>query len=257
MAYVAITLADLRVGMTQRWDSAVFWTDEEARLAINEALRDWNLLVGRWARRVALSTGAGTVEYAVGTTLLYSARVSMLSGLPLHPSSLIELDLARPTWRSETTASGGSVPTIPTIWAPVSLQRIAIWPATAAGGVNNLLIDGVSATPVLVEDADFVDLGEELHDPLLDYALHVAAFKEGGARWQATLPYFYTLLQLAAQENSLLKVSKSFRRFAGLDRRRDLTPTQGIPTQIDRLASALETQAEGTTLDRVKQALKE
>jgi len=239
MAYTTTTLAQLKVGMTQRWDDAVFWTDEEARLAINEALRDWNLMVGRWSRRLTLSTAAGTVEYALGATLIYGSRVKV-GTVPLHPTSLLELDLGRPTWRSETTASGGAVPTTPTLWAPVSIQRIAIWPATAGVGVNNLIVDGVAATPVLIENGDTVDIGEELHDPLLDYALHVAAFKEGGARWQATMAYFTAFLQAAAQENSLLKANKAFRRFAGLDRRRDLQPTKGGPTQLDGIVQMVK-----------------
>ena len=238
MAYTTTTLAQLKVGMTQLWDDAVFWTDDEARLAINEALRDWNLMVGRWQRRLTLSTAAGTVEYALGATLIYGSRVKV-GTVPLTLTSTLELDLGRPTWRQETTASGGDVPTTPILWAPISLQRIAIWPATAALGVNNLLIDGVANTPVLVEDGDTVDMGEELHDPLLAYALHVAAFKEGGARWQATLPSFTAFLQLAAQENSLLKANKAFRRFAGLDRRRDMQPTKGGSTQLDGLGQSV------------------
>lgn len=239
MAYTTTTLADLTIGMAERWDDAVFWTAEEARLAINEALRDWNLLVGRWARRLILSTGAAQVEYALGATLLYSARVKV-GTRPLVSTSILELDLGMPTWRSETTASGGAVPPFPILWAPISLQRIAIWPATAGVGVNNLIVDGVAATPVLNEDADTVDLGEELHDPLLDYALHVAAFKEGGARWQATLPYFIAFLQAAAEENAMLKSSKAFRRFAGLDRRRDLQPIRGVATQLDPIIQSLK-----------------
>jgi hypothetical protein len=239
MAYTTTTLAQLKVGMTQRWDDAVFWTDEEARLAINEALRDWNLMVGRWSRRRTLSTAAATVEYALGATLIYGTRVKV-GTVPLVSTSLLELDLGRPTWRSETTATGGDVPTTPILWAPVSIQRIAIWPATAGVGVNNLIVDGVAATPVLVENGDTVDIGEELHDPLLDYALHVAAFKEGGARWQATMPYFTAFLQAAAQENSLLKANKAFRRFAGLDRRRDLQPTKGGPTQLDGIVQTVK-----------------
>jgi hypothetical protein len=220
--------------MEQQWDGSVFWTEEEARLAINEALREWNLLVGRWSTSVTLSTGAGTVEYATGATLLYNTRVK-IDGAPLIVASTLEMDLAHPTWRGETTASGGAVPTTPIHWAPISLQRIAIWPAKAVAGINDLVVSGVAATPVLVEDGDTVDLGEELHDPLLGFALHVAAFKEGGPRWQATLPYFTTFLKTAAQENSLLKASKAFRRFAGLDRRRDMHPTKGEPTLIDDL----------------------
>lgn len=234
MAYTVVTLAQLKVGMSQRWDAAAFWTPEEARLAINEALRDWNLLVGRWRRTLTLSTGAGTVEYALGATMIYGARVKV-DAAPLIVTSLLELDLGRPTWRGETTASGGDVPTVSTLWAPVSLQRIAIWPATAGAGLNNLIVEGVANTPVLVEDADFIDLGEELHDPLLDYALHVAAFKEGGPRWRATLPQFHAFLQLAAQENGLLKANRAYRRFAGLDRRRDMQKTKDVPTEIDGL----------------------
>ena len=235
MAYTTVTLARLKIGMAERWDDVAFWTEEEARLAINEALREWNLLVGRWSTSVTLSTGAGTVEYATGATLLYNTRVKV-NGAPLIAASTLEMDLARPSWRRETTASGGDVPTTPIHWAPISLQRIAIWPATAGIGVNNLIVSGVAATPVLVEDGDTVDLGEELHDPLLDFALHIAAFKEGGARWQATLPYLTEFLKMAAQENSLLKASKAFRRFAGLDRRRDLHPTKDESTLIDSIA---------------------
>ena len=232
--YTTTTLATLKTGMEERYDGSIFWSEEEARLAINEALREWNLLVGRWSTSVTLSTGAGVVEYATGATLLYNARVKV-AGVPLIVASTLEMDLARPTWRGETTASGGDVPTLPVHWAPISLQRIAIWPATAAAGVNNLIVSGVAATPVLVEDGDTVDLGEELHDPLLDFALHIAAFKEGGARWQATMPYMVEFLKMAAQENSLLKASKAFRRFAGLDRNRDLHKTLGGPTEIDKL----------------------
>jgi hypothetical protein len=238
MAYTTVTLADMTILMQDRWDGAVFWTAEEARLAINEALRDWNLLVGRWRADQTISTGAGTVEYALAASLIYGTRVKLVTGAPLFPTSVLELDLGRPTWRSETTASGGAVPTTPTLWAPISLQRIAIWPATAGGGSNNLIVQGIAATPVLVEAADTVDLGEEIHDPLLDYALHVAAFKEGGPRWRATLPAFQTFLRLAAQENSLLKASQAYRRFAGLDRRRDMQPTKDVPTQIDGLGEA-------------------
>lgn len=235
MPYTAVNLATLKIGMTERWDGSVFWTGEEARLAINEALRDWNLLTGRWRTRVTLSTSAGNPEVALGASMTYGMRVTLSTGAPLHPTSTLELDLGRPTWRRETTTSGGDVPTAPLLWAPQSLQRIVIWPATIGAGTNNLLADGVSATPVLVEDADTIDLGQELHDILLGYALHVAAFKEGGGRWRATLPDVSAFLKSAADENGLLKSSQAFRRAAGLDRRRDLQKPFAAPTQLDGL----------------------
>lgn len=235
MAYTSLTLADLKVRMQQRWDQSMFWQPEEARLAINEALRDWNLLTGRWRARKLLSTVAPiasvpVVTYALGATLTYGMRVRMTRAL--HPTSILELDLARPTWRRETVISGGAVPTIPTLWAPQSLQTIVIWPATNTAGTNDLLVDGVAATPVLVNDGSFVDVGDEIINYLVDFAVHVAAFKEGGPRWLATRPAFTAFLQAAAEENGLLKANQAFRRAAGLDRRRDLQKTHGIPNQI-------------------------
>ena len=87
-------------------------------------------------------------------------------------------------------------------------------------------------TPVLVAPTDLVDLGEEIIDVIADMALHVAAFKEAGDRWRATRPYFEAFLQAAADENSLLKHNQAYRRWAGLDRRRDLQPSTGAPNQL-------------------------
>lgn len=241
MPYSTSTLADLVAGLSQRTDGVVFWTPTEARLAINEALRDWNLLTGRWRRRVFLSSvapvaGVPVVEYALPATMTYGMRVVKVGGVPLVITSIWELDLARPTWRAETVASGGSVPTLPVLWAPMSLQRIVIWPAPAAAGTNDLLVDGVAATPVLIEDADLIDAGEEIVDLLTDYAVHILAFKEAGPRWRATSTFFQTFLQEAAEENGLLKANQQYRKWAGLDRRRDLQKTKDTPTAIDDTA---------------------
>ncbi len=236
MPHQTVSLAALKVGMQQRWDGAIFWTDDEARRAINEALRDWNFLVGRWHARATLNLVGGQVAYAVPTSLTFGARVKVVGVGPLTVTSTFELDHGRSQWRLETTATGGDVPTTPIHWAPEGLKTIDLWPAPASSQAGGLLIDGVAATPVLVNDGSFVDLGEELHDPLLDYALHLAAFKEGGPRWVATKEFFTTFLKLAAEENKLLKASRAYRTFAGLDRRRDLTPTRPGTTKLDKLS---------------------
>ena len=246
MPYTTVTLADLKVFLAARWDASVFWTDEEARLALNEALRDWNLLTGRWRVRILRSTAAATPEVSLPAALTYAMRIRLTAGPPLHPTSISEIDLGRPTWRSETTVSGGIVPTMPTLWAPLSLTQIAIWPSTAGVGVDNLLVDGVAATPVLLEDGDPVDLGDEVLDTVVDYALHCAVFKEGGPRWKATLPFFQTFLQAAAEENGLLKAHQAYRRMAGLDRKRDYARIREPGNQIQRLAAQI---AAGTPPD--------
>lgn len=225
MPYTTTTLADLQQLMVQRWDQVVFWTPEEARLALNEALREWNLLTGRWRTRVALSALAATPEIALPGVLTYAMRVITAAGAPVHPTSILELDLGEPQWRLQTAAA-------PTLWAPVSLTQIAIWPSYPAAASAALVCDGVMRTPVLVAPTDLVDLGEEILDVLTDMALHVAAFKEAGDRWRATRPYFETFLQAAADENALLNTNQAYRRYAGLDRRRDLQPSTGAPNQL-------------------------
>jgi len=240
MPFQVSTLAALQATLAQRVDGSVFWTPEEARLALNETLRDWNLLVGRWRATLTLSTaapaaGVPTVEYALGATLIYGTRVKVGSAPALTPTSIFELDYGRPSWRYETTATGGDVPTAPLLWAPISLQRIAIWPATATAGSNDLLVEGVAATPVLVHAGDFVDLSEAVVDLVVDFALHVLAFKEGGARFAATQDTLTDFLQAAAEENGLLKASQAFRRYAGLDRRRDLQKSKDAPNKVAEL----------------------
>jgi hypothetical protein len=237
MPYAVTTLATLQALMVQRWDTVVFWTTEEARLALNEALREWNLLTGRWRTRVTLTATGGVPEIALPSSMTYGMRVATASGWPLIPSSIAEFDLGRPSWRRETISSGGIVPGQPMIWAPVSLTQIAIWPALAVTTAAALSCDGVLATPILVNPTDTVDLGEEIIGVIVDFALHIAAFKEGAARWRATRPYFDTFLSAAAEKNALLKTHQAYRRFAGLDRTRDLQSAQSAPSQMQGVAA--------------------
>lgn len=238
MAYAAINLAELQVRLRAKRDGILQWTDEEGRLAINEALRTWNFLTGRWRRRAAQNTGIGTVEYALPATMIYGMRVTF-NGIPLTVTSVTELDLMRPSWRAELTTAGGLVPTVPTLWAPQSLQRIVIWPQAAAVVVNGLSADGVSATPVLTEDGDFIDLGQEFLDLFLNFCLHLLAFKIGGPTWIATKPFYIAFLQAAAEENGILKANQKFRRWAGLNRRIDLSKAKGEPNKLTTLVQSL------------------
>ena len=236
MAYLTTTLADLKALLVTRTDESVYWQSEEMRLALNEALREWNLWTGRWRRRVLLTTVIDQHAYTLPSTLSYGMAVR-LSGVALHPTSIYDLDVAQPQWRQQTAGAVG-VPTTPILWAPQSLTQLVCWPAPSASVVDALAVDGVSATPILVEDADTVDLGDELLDIVVDFSLHVLAFKEGGPRWRATLPAWQALLQAAAEENGRLKANQAFRRAAGLDYRRGQQPGHKRPNQLDQLEAS-------------------
>jgi hypothetical protein len=109
MPYTTYTLAALIGLLTGRWDGTPFWTGEEARLALNEGLRLWNLYTGTWTRRVVLSpTVIDQVWYAVPGTLTWAARLT-INGVPLGPPvGLADLDDGRPGWEAEHTATGGA-----------------------------------------------------------------------------------------------------------------------------------------------------
>lgn len=194
-----------------------FWDDQETLDATNEALLLWNLLTGNWHTTVSLPTVAGQYSYALPSSLLYRTRL-LVDGLPLSSSSREELNLGRPYWRTETTASGGDVPSRPMLFAPISLRQIYLWPADAVGG-RTLTIEGIAATPVLVTSGDVLDLGSEQEAVLLGMAQHILLFKKGGAAFQATQPLFQRFLAAAAEQNNRIRASTVYRTVMGLDRR--------------------------------------
>lgn len=222
------TRADLRERLADRYEDVPFWATEDADDALNEAFLLWNLLTGQWRTSVAIPAIAATWDYDLTQALVFGARVSY-NGQPLDVSSLWDLEQARPGWRAETTASGGDVPDRPMLWAPVSLLYIHVWPAVATT-TGTFLIEGVAATPQLLNDEQAVDLTEDLLTPLLDGALHVCAFSEGSDRFLATSAQWLSFLTAAVSHNSQLKSSAVCRRYLGLDRGRDFRPTRGAPT---------------------------
>lgn len=222
MPYQAVTLATLRTRLQHRYGASAFWSNEEARLALNEALRYWNLFTGRWRTRVTLATTAGTVWYSVPSSLVVNAQMAFGES-PMGFAALTGLDRARPNWEAETTATGGAVPTRPAVWSPAGWTRFAIWPADAVGGTT-LVIDGVRATPTLVLDADFVDLGESEHHALIGYALHVLSFKRGGEFLRSTLPLYAHFLQALADQNDRLRATSFYRTAMLMARDRVLRP---------------------------------
>jgi hypothetical protein len=214
MPHQQVTLAQLRASLQTTWEGVPFWTDTEATRALQEALRTWNLLTGQWRRLEILPAQVGEHLYALSSTMILPGRVNF-SSYPLDMSSVPALNNGRPAWRGETAGSSG-VPSRPSLWAPVGLARIAVWPAPASAEAT-FVVDGVRETPTLAADSDYVDLGQEEMGVIISEALHIAAFKEGGARWKATQSYHQDFLRSAAGKNGRLFASSLFRKAMGLD----------------------------------------
>lgn len=229
MPYTQRTLAQLQARMATEWDGSVFWTAEEARLALNETLRWYNLYTGVWKTRRPMPTVANQVRYTIDGAFVYNLRMTFRL-LPMDLASLAEMNNARPNWRAETTATGGDVPDRPTAYIPEGMSAFSIWPADAVGDVGppgSLLIDGIAQTPLLVAPGDFLDLGVEEEVALVGEAIHISAFKLRDARWRATAIKHRAFLMACLDKNSRLATSAYFREYLGLDRQKDEAPIRG------------------------------
>ena len=202
-----------------------FWRQDEATRILQEALRVFNCLTGFWRTRVDMGLGgpdtpgtvAGQVYYNTPAGLSYILRVEV-NEVPLASTNLYDLDYGQPTWESEVCTSTTS----PQAWAPVGFNQFAIWPASFAGA-ESLVVEGVQPAPVLASLAptDFVNLGQDELETILDYAQHIAQFKEGGQEFEASQIYLKEFLQEAGERNGVLKQSSKFRNWMGLtDRKR-------------------------------------
>jgi hypothetical protein len=228
MPYQITSLATLQARLADKWEGVPYWTNEEARLALNEGIRWWNLLTAYWKVRVVVVTNPLQTWYCLPTGMIYPLKLDFGS-IPMVQTDYLDIDLARPNWEAETTATGGGVPNLPTLWIPGATNLFAIWPADAAGN-RTIAMDGIKTAPVLQAPGDFIDLGEEAISALLGFALHVAAFKNGGERFRETLDYFKAFIALAAEENKRLLEVKAFRQLLGRMTRRDSNP--GPPTSV-------------------------
>lgn len=238
--YQQIRLSACRLRLSERVEGVLWWTPAEATRAINEALRIWSALTGFWRRPILVSTVPNDPFVAVPGTMVQPTTLTW-DGWPLERASLADFDWGIPNWRATTTATPGA-PDHPIYWAPISANLLAIYPADAYLSVQSthtFLVNGVSEAPQLVQDTDFLDLGEEHLDTLLGYAQHVLAFKIGGETLVASYPGWQRFLLAAAAFNQRLGASVSARKYLGLDQQRRLFPEARLLQTPADLAAAI------------------
>ena len=225
--YQQISLAQLQQALLQRVEGVPYWTPAEATRAINEAMRIYSACSGYWRTLISVPTIPNQHYVPLPGTLVQGTRVTW-NGLPLEPVTLNDLSWSIRNWRGTTTATPGAPPR-PIYWAKASLTLLMIYPADAyasVGGTNALQIDGIRNTPILVNQTDFIDLGQEQFDTLLGYAQHVLSFKLGGQALVSTYPAWAALLAAAAEQNRQFAKSAWYRKFAGLSSRHTLLGTE-------------------------------
>jgi hypothetical protein len=218
MAYQQVNLAQLEQALAARVESVPWWTQDEFRRAINEGMRIYSASTGYWRTLISVPTIPGNHYVPLPGSLVQGTRVTW-NGLPLEPVTLTDLSWSIRNWRGTTTTTPGAPPR-PIYWARASLTLLMIYPADAYAsvyGTNTLQINGVRNTPILVNQTDYIDLGQEQFDTLLGYAQHVLSFKLGGQALVSTYPGWMALLKAAAEENRQFAKSSWYRKTMGLD----------------------------------------
>jgi hypothetical protein len=165
---------------------------------------------------------------------LYPTVINVqINGADLSPESIDRLDMYSPNWQSTT-----GTPDM------VGSYRNYLALATAPNGVYSVLLDVVRKAIIPAVDADFIQIGREYLDPILDYAEHLAAFKCAGYEFRNTYRgaanFFNAALgynqRLAAQSptiKELIQQSTLDDSILGLQRRTDNQLLEGAAQASD------------------------
>lgn len=209
-----VQLSSVQQQVINRLGNGVFWSNviatgslySEVTFLINEAIRTWQAYTGYWKTRLTIITAPDTPYYDLPRNMTMGTRAAF-NGLPLIQGDVFSWDQGSPGWEG--------VPGKPAEWAPVGVNIIAIRPIDFIGG-NSLLVDGLSAPPILKNQTDYIDMGQEEFNTLLGYIEHLAAFKEGGAEFQSTMPLYKNFVSAATIVNARLRANAHFRKVLGI-----------------------------------------
>ncbi len=125
---------------------------------------------------------------------------AQVNGVLAPPASILDLDQTEPSWQG---SSG-----VPMMVAAAGANLIATYPNP--NSTYTLTLD-VAANPVVpAQGSDYIQLGQEELDVVLDYAQHLASFKLGGQEFQATKPLYDNFIRLALSYNQTLRASSKF-----------------------------------------------
>jgi len=94
-----------------------------------------------------------------------------------------------------------------------------------------VVLDFIRNMPVPVVDGDFLQVGNEKLNMILNYAQHIASLKMGGAEWQATMVFYQDFLKAASIDNARLSANAFLRKL--LDQ-----PAQNLERLVPRLEPA-------------------
>jgi hypothetical protein len=126
------------------------------------------------------------------------ARFGRIVDLPAFIDSLPELDSTDVNWMNKTQTTPDSL--------AISGNLVAVVPPSTSFP-SSINIDAVVNVPIPVAGGDFIQIGQEFLDAILDYAQHLAMIKEGGEGLKNVQYMYENMVSLAALQNDLLRAN--------------------------------------------------
>ena len=189
--------------------NTAFWTDAELLVYINESLRVWNVMARQWHKTATIPTTIGSMLVDTSADFINVTRVlDPTTYEALTETSMFTLDQMEPGWQLLHSPS-------PTTWFPLGLTKIGLYPKPDSLG--SVIVYGLTYAPQLVNDTNYLDLGEWLIQPLLDYVEHIACFKQGGKEFEYSAQLYKNFIKAAGIQNTKLQLSGMYRRLMGVD----------------------------------------
>jgi hypothetical protein len=153
--------------------------------------------------------------YRMGIKILSSAPALLaarIGNVPIQIDSLRAADLYNTGW--EAAPQGP-----PTSVYHAGLNLIALGPAPDAG-LYSATATVVQNAPVPINPIDYVQIGRDEYDIILDFAQHLAAFKQGGEEFTRSMALLQRFMKMAATYNGKLAEIAEFQTMlAGLSQR--------------------------------------
>ncbi len=115
---------------------------------------------------------------------------------PYYLDSLSDLDAANPEWIN----SSGSVYSV-----HASANIVAV--SNRADGSYPIGLVILPKAPVPVAGGDYLQVGREVINTLLDYCVHLASFKQGGTEFLSSSVLYQNLVRAAAIQNDRLRAN--------------------------------------------------
>lgn len=145
--------------------------------------------------RQRFEEGLEIAKYAYPTV-----QTAHINGAPVFVEPVQNIDALAPNW----FVNDG----VPSMVAMSGHNLLCVAPKP--NGTYSLAVEGVTNSPVLVDDADYVEIGREFVDAILNYARHLAHFKMGGPELEGSVKWIDTFYKTALERNAHLRASSSF-----------------------------------------------